>query len=323
MIPFESWDGNNNFSGFVEQSRLESYFGPSAVVFGTYQAAIASILECLGSRTGLIPVVMAITTPPDTLAGVLRAGGDPILLDICPQTLQVDPEVLAEVLTELDAAVVVLTRPGGQPVDPRILEVVGENPTILDSRLMPSASLELDCVATFNVFDFGGIIGSGALVIHKFSEQVRELKLVRNGLLGLSGNLNELLAAGVLKRLKEDPGLSHKFTSQNQAASLYLSKLNEQLVIPFVESPTWPYFIVRVRNANEVIAQLHNTVEIVKPVFPLHLLSEVNRRWVEKPSYPVAESLTTQLVALPTHVGMTPEVIDTLVKELCEIGGTV
>lgn len=319
MIPFDSWDGRNDFSGTVEQTRLEQYFGPAAVAFGTYQASISAILEVLGTRTHLIPVVMPITASPDTIAATLRAGGDPLLLDIRPQTLQMDPNELRTVLAEVKAAAVILTRPAGQPVDPELLEVAGENPTILDSRLPPHSKIADDCVGTFNVFDLAPVVGTGSIVIHKFDQQVRELKLVRNGLLGLSGNLNDALAAYALKRLKQDEGLDSRRGVQHTVAFEYMKLLKEKYVFPFDESPEWPYFIVRVDNADKVIAHLHSEVEIVKPVFPLHMLSDINRRWVEKPEYPVAEGLWRKLVALPTHIGVLGKEVQ-IIERLNEVG---
>lgn len=323
MLPFDSWDGKNDFSSTADQTRLEQHFGPAAVAFGTYQAAISAVLEVLGSRTHLIPVIMPVTASPDTIAATLRAGGDPLLLDIRPQTLQMDPEELRMVLGEVKAAVVILTRPAGQPVDPELLTAVGENPTILDSRLLPHAGIDTDttsdCVCTFNVFDLSPIAGSGAIVVHKFAETVRELKLVRNGILGLSSNLNGALAAHTLRCLKDDPGLVKRRAAQTRVAEAYVKLLNEHYVFPFDQSPEWPYFIVRVDNADKVIAHLREHVEIVKPVFPLHMLSDINRRWVDKPSYPVAEGLWQKLIALPTHRGVLGKEAQ-IVEGLSEVG---
>lgn len=304
MIPFDCWQNSPDISNTSDQYKLEQHFGPTAVAFNTYQGAMSAILEVLGSRSAIIPVVMAITAAPDTLAAVLRAGGDPILLDIHPQTLQIDPEMLREVLTEVKVAVVILARPGGQPVDPALLELTKDLPTILDSRLLPRQHVAEDCVCTFSVFDLSAVIGAGGIVIHKFQEQVNDLKKVRNGLLGLSGNLNSILAAYALKQLKTDPELHARQFNQEVVVSHYANLLKEKIVVPYTDSPEWPYFIVRVENADTVVAHLHSQgITAMKPVFPLHLLSDVNRRWMEKPEYPVAESLCGKLVALPTHFG--------------------
>lgn len=302
---FDSWDGRNDYTSTIEQAKLEQHFGPSAVAFSSYQTAISAILEVLGTRTQRIPVVLAVTASPDTLAATLRAGGDPILLDIRPQTLQIDPDQLRTVLDELKAAVVILARPAGQPVDPALLAMTEDMPTILDSRLPPHEDIEADCVCTFNVFDLALLAGSGALIIHRFEQQVRELKMVRSGLLGLSANLNEALATTALKRLASDPKLANRKAEQIRVVRRYSNLFAGKLAYPFDQSPEWPYFIVAVDSADRAIAHLHShDITAAKPVYPLHLLSDINKRWVEKPSYPVAEELSKKLIALPTHSGI-------------------
>lgn len=305
MIPFDSWDGNTDLASTVEQTKLEQHIGTGTVVFGSYQTAVSAVLEVLGSRSHLIPVVLPITASPDVIGGVLRAGADPLLLDIRPQTLQIDPEALREVLTELEAAVVVLNRPAGQPVDPELLSLTAELPTILDSRLPPHEAIGPECTGTFSLFDLGPVVGSGAAVVHKFNQQVHELKMVRNGILGLACNLNDVIAAVARKRLLSDPALTKRRETQATVAASYIALLREKYVFPWDTSPEWPYFVVRVENADRAIAHLHSAgISAMKPVFPLHMLSDVNRRWVEKPSYPVAEGLWKKLIALPTHLGI-------------------
>lgn len=320
-IPFDSWDGTNDFSRALEQDKLEKHFGPTATAFGTYQAAIASCLEVLGSRTHMIPVVMPITASPDTISGALRAGGSPILLDIRPSTLQLDPAILKDVLEELKAAVVILTRPAGQAVDPELLEITEGVPTILDSRLPPHENIKNDCICSFNIFDLSPLVGSGALVIHKFNEQVRELKTVRNGILGLAGSLPDPLSMHVLKTLKADPTLQERRETQLKVVNKYIDLVKEKYAFPFDQSPEWPYFILRVENSNKVIAHLYSEVELVKPIFPLHLLSDINKRWKEKPEYPVAEGLNRCLIALPTHCGILGKE-EQIIAKIDEVGLT-
>jgi dTDP-4-amino-4,6-dideoxygalactose transaminase len=304
MIPFDSWDGINDFTQCVEQATLEKQLGPASVVFSTYQAAISAILEVLGSRSQTIPVVMSVTSSPDTLSAVLRAGGEPVLIDIRPQTLQMDPGMLRTVLSEIGTAVVILGRPAGQYVDPELLELAGDLPTILDSRL-PPGNIEVDSCCTFSVFDLGVLAGCGALVIHKYSQQVTELKLSRSGVLGLSASLNDVVAANVVKRLRSDPNLATRRSEQVIVANRYIELLKEKYVFPFDSSPDWPCFFVGVGDAARVSAHLHlRGIEVIQPILPLNLLPEVYMRMEETPCYPVAESLHKKLVALPTHPGV-------------------
>lgn len=305
MIPFDSWDGVTNTSGGTEQAKLEAYLGPTAVVFSSYQAAITSVLEILGSRTTDVPVILPITTSPDTLAAVLRSGASPLLLDIDSTTLQLDANLLAEILGELPQAVVVLDRPGGQQVTANLLELTKDTVTIIDTRLPPTLAAADDCVGSFTVFDFGPVIGSGGLVHHKYSEQVLELKVVRNGILGLAANMNEILCSLALTRLKVDAG--QRAIQAGEVAEAYMELLQLRSVgcMPFVKSTHWPYFIVSVENSDRAIAYLHShNILAVKPVFPLHLLPTISRRWTEKPEYPVAEKWHKHLIALPTHQGV-------------------
>lgn len=319
-IPFDSWDGKNDLSRTAEQDILEKHFGQTATAFGTYQAAISACLEVLGSRTHMIPVVMPITASPDTIAAALRAGGSPILLDIRPNTLQMDPAGLEVVLEEVKAAVVILTRPAGQDIDPDLVELTEGIPTILDSRL-PPGQLQNACICSFNVFDLSPLVGSGALVIHKFNDQVRELKQVRNGLLGLAGSLSSPLAALALKLLKADPELKTRREIQLKVVNKYIDLVKEKYAFPFDQSAEWPYFILRVENSNKVIAHLYSEVELVKPIFPLHLLSDINKRWKEKPEYPVAEGLNRCLIALPTHCGILGKE-EQIIAKIDEVGLT-
>jgi|LakMenEpi03Aug12_release.lakeMendotaPanAssembly.Ray.scaffolds.fasta_scaffold03047_32 dTDP-4-amino-4,6-dideoxygalactose transaminase len=320
MLPFDSWDVNC-YSGTTEQCRLEAFFGPAASVFNSCQAGITAILEVLGSRTHDIPVVLPITAPTDTVSAVLRAGGNPILLDINPTTLQLEPSLLKEVIDTLKAVVVVFDRPCGAPVDQELLSLTQDFPTIIDTRLPPQLNSEEACVGTFTVFDFGPVVGTGSLVIHKYSDQVHELRLVRSGLLGLSANMNELICSLAHKRLKEHPDLAERKQHQNSIFAKYASLLAGKKEIVLADSKEKPYCAVRVQNANRAIAQLHGCrFTAIKPVFPLHTLPIMQRRWQETPEYPVAEDLANRLVALPTHPGVSGKE-EEIVSKLLDVDG--
>lgn len=315
MIPFDSWDGKTSPTDYTQVARLEKFFGPCAVVFNTSQNAVAAIMETLGSRTNAVPVVLPVTAAPDTIAGVLRGGGNPILLDIDPGTLQIAPEMLQMVLDEIETAVVVLTRPGGLQVDPRLVEMTKELPTILDTKLLPHEEL-VEEPATFVLYDFGTIAGDGALLIHRFKDQISDLRRVRSGVLGLAANMNALTAEKILKEYKSDLRASYD-AFQRRAAEAYTKAFGRT----WYTGIEWPYFIAAVDNADRVVAHLHSHgFEAMKPVFPLHFLSEMHMRWTEQPSYPVAEELCKKLVALPTHSGIL-FMIDDIVAKIQEVEG--
>lgn len=318
MIPFESWDGSTDQSGLTELSKLESFFGPTSVVFNTYQSGVTAVLEILGSRIRDLPVVLPVTTSPEVLAGVLRSGAIPFLLDIEPEFYQIDPVLLEEVLEELKTAVVLLHRPAGLQVNPRLLELCEDLPTIIDTRLPPHLGMKPDCVGTFTLFDLSPIVGTGSIVIHKYSQQVNELKIVRNGLLGLTAQLNESLCSTALERFKQDPTLAAYKAARRKVADLFESELNEAL-----NTDELPYFVVKVEDADRVVAFMHSEgIAIGKPLFPLHLLPQIAKRWAEPPAYPVAEELRNKLIALPLHPGILDNVT-LIVSKLKEISAAI
>lgn len=249
--------------------RLDRHFG--GVTFVTYQTALIATLEVLGSRDdGLLPVVMPVTASPDTLTAVLRSGANPILLDIRPATLQMDPALLGPVLDDLGAAVVILTRPWGSPVDPALLSMTSTLPTVIDSRMAPYA-VEY---GTFNLMSLESFVGAGALVRHAYTEQIQALKNLRSGPMGLSANVPSLMAETILARVK---------TPQPQTGF-------EFRLVP---------------NAKRAVAHLRSAkIPVMLAVEPLHWLVALRDRWVEVPSYPAAEDLAKKLIALPTSAGI-------------------
>lgn len=301
MIPFApNAPAQTQIEMLEKECSLAGYPG-SAITFSTYHAAVSAVLEVLGSRGHMVPVVMSITTAPEVLSGVLRAGGDPILLDIQESTLQMDPGLLQMVLKELGAAVVLLSRPGGQPVDPDLLSQVADLPTILDSGLQAKADLNAESICTFNLFDLSSYCEVGALLTHKHEVQQKELRSVRNGVLGLSANLPVCLASTARSKIVFS-NTNRSRSTDLVTASRYIELLGDRA--KFTSSPEWPNFIVKVDNANKAIVHLADLVEVKKPVFPLHYMQTIAKRWAEQPSYPVAETLHGQFVALPTHSGI-------------------
>jgi hypothetical protein len=247
--------------------------------FSSVQYAVQACLELLGARTAPVPVLMSVTAPPDTLAGVLRAGGHPLLIDIDEETLQIDEEFLKDAISLLEEdkniPVVLLTRPLGTVISDSMLEIIADVPSILDARVLPHSYLspeELSC--TFNIFDLTPVCGTGAVVIHRFEKQVEQLKQVRSGPMGLGAHLSELDAQFALNELQA---------------------LGERAG----DSPvTW----VKVPDAEKAVLTLNAAdIESVKSVVPLYLLEEVKRRYKEVPEYPVAEKLFNKYICVSSE----------------------
>lgn len=269
--------------------------GPYACATASVQIAVQSCLELLGTRVDVIPVIMPVTSAPDTLAAVLRAGGHPLLLDIEEEHLQMDPAQLRDALEMLEeqsrVPVILFNRPFRAPVREELLEMVLDYPSIVDSRVVPHEQLTgLDICCTFNVFDLSTVCGAGALVIHKFPEQVDQLKMVRSGPMGLDGALPELLADKALDVV----------TNFQEVREHYWEEVEKFIGTDYeVMGPsTEPGVMwVKVDNARRTGATLKSYgIEAAIGLAPLYDIEEVKRRYQEEPEYPVTKALENSFV---------------------------
>jgi dTDP-4-amino-4,6-dideoxygalactose transaminase len=289
-----------------EIEKLEKYFGGThAIVVNTKQLAIQMCLEVLGSRTHLIPCILPVTAPVDTMAGILRSGAHPLLLDVDPTTLHINLDDLKTALEALQGAAVVLVRVAGYPIPEEILEAVQDVPTIVDHRLIPHDALiksPRNLCGTFNVYDLQEtLIQSGAVIFHKFEQQQKDLRTLRDGIMGHQGALAEPLCIKIREALRWFDSYEKDYHNLIQSFSdeLNESKCNDIILWEAAEEAGLLYFTVP--NAKEVLKHLH-AIGITKAkyaFFPLHFFEEVRRRFQEIPAYPIAEQLMNQSITLP------------------------
>jgi len=194
------------------------------------------------------------------------------LLDVDEETLQMDVDQLKDALSLMaegeKVPVVLFNRPFGNPIRPELLELVQDLPSIMDSRLVPRKDLgEDDLCCTFNIFDLTPLCGAGGFIIHGYAKQVKQLKQVATGVMGLGGILPELLAEKAVTEIKLDT----------------------------IEPLEW----VKVTNDRRAAATLASyDIEAVIAVFPLYKLDEVKRRYSEEPEYPIAEKVENSYICV-------------------------
>lgn len=315
-IPLLSLNGTD-WQAHEHLHKLESHLSfRNTVAFNSVQTALVATLELLGTRTHMHPVVLPVTAPPDVISATLRSGGHPLLLDIEEKTLQMRPEQVQEALSSLEAAIVILTRPGGMPVSEELLELVEDYPTVLDARLVPHNQLGMeDLVATFNVYDFTQLSGNGAAVIHKFPKQVNQLRVVRSGIMGHNAAMSEGDAHRAHAELtKLFDSYCETYTMRVEEYRTLLEEATDRDILLY-DGGKWPSpLYIRVPNARKVVAHLDSFgFEAALGCFPLYNLGEIRMRYQEDPDYPYADALSNQIVALPTHLGT-----EGLVSEICK-----
>lgn len=149
------------------------------------------------------------------MQNVLALGAKPVLVDIDPQTGTLDPNQLAEAITQTTKAILVSHLHGGMANVPRIMEIAHEHhiTVIEDACQMPGAKWQDRIAGTLGdvgVFSFGGskliTAGRGGALITNDASIAQRIRLYR-----IRGNnaypLSELQAAAVLpqwRRLEAD-----------------------------------------------------------------------------------------------------------------------
>ena len=212
---------------------LESTLGDNTVVFNSVQNAVQACMEMLGTRTSTVSVMLPVTTPVDAMSGVMRGGAQPIILDLDEDTLQMDHKQVLEVLQELkDGAVMLLSRSVDKGPTKELREATEEYPCIFLNDFTPHP--QDNHWGDFNIYDLSPWIGCGAVIRTNLEEQLKDLKIVRGGVLGLGAELPEVLG-------------------------------------------------LKARESMDAVVPVERDVAL------LHQIEEIKRRWLDLPSYPVAE----------------------------------
>ncbi len=282
----------------LQTSELEASFGPGSVLVSSSCLAFQMVLDLLGCRKDLIPVIMSVAAPHEVLAAVLRASGQPVLVDISEDTLQMDPEILASTLESFEkGAIVILDRPGGDEIDPELLEVTcNKAPTIVDSRFTPA----LPVLASEQIGDFCiYTLDSCAVIVQAYEEQQVQLKSLRSSFLGYY--------AHVLPMSKFTSDLITPDLECKSVVDIYNKLLKKPLAIAEDSRCYRTHVAVEVADVQRAMAHLISmNVQVYPAISPLHLVPAVRARFAQddEPVYPVAEHYSTRILALPCHASL-------------------
>lgn len=286
----------------------------------SYQTAIQIVLEVMGTRIHPIPVICSITASPQTIAAILRSGAHPLLVDVAPDTLQLDPVDLQECLNTLDkdeASIVVLSNIGGQLYSEDLLNVCEGFPTILDTRSPPGVRSYLE--HSFMVEDLELLCGGGRLTVPK--DVAHDLCVIRNGVLGHDAALSRV-QQDYLRR--QEPHIFEVVEIHQKLYKEYVKALRDagkNDMIWYESSLDANYFLLKVDDAERYLVYLQEEgIDAKRAFLPLHYLPELKERWQVPPSYPNAEKLYDQLVALPINKKIEPEKIVAKVLEVTHGG---
>ena len=307
-----------------------------AVATNNGTTALHLILATLGIEPGDEVVVPALTYIA-TANAVRYCGAEPVFVDVEPDTMNMDPRLFEAAITERTRAVIPVDL-YGHPADmPAITEIAARHgiAVVEDSAEAHGAEISGARVGSFGLataFSFFGnkimTTGEGGAVTTDDDAFAAHLRLLRGqGMdptrrywfpeVGFNYRMTNIAAAiGVAQIERFDDSL----TRRDAIAKQYGDLLGD---VPGVSLPghrpearrvNWLYTVtldgVTLEQRDQLIRDLAADGIETRPVFhPLHHLPPYAQ---PDASYPVAERLGATGISLPTHLGLTPDDVETV-----------
>lgn len=334
-----------------EEAFAEYVGAKYAVSFSSGTAA----LHGAAFAAGLEPGDEAITTPMTFCATancVLYQNARPVFADVCPDTLNIDPEEVACRITSRTKAILPVDYAGHPAdIDP-ILELAGHHGLVVIEDACHALGAEykgrrVGGISHMSVFSFHPVkhitTGEGGMVTTDDDRLARRLRLFRNH--GITTDHRERAARGSFHYEMVDLGYNYRLTDFQCALGLsQLRKLPgfierrravaERYDQAFATSPfveplavrsdafhSYHLYVIRLNldrltaDRAQVFAALRaEGIGVNVHYLPVHLHPYYRWRFGTGPGLcPVAESVYERILTLPMFAAMTPEDVDDVV----------
>jgi len=331
------------------EAALAEYTGASHVVScanGTDALTLVGMAEELGEGD-------AVFLPAFTFAATAEAfmvlGATPCLVDVRPDTFNMNPERLAAAVSDAKAAglsprMVVAVDLFGQPADyDDLAGVAREHDMVLVADAAQSIGGMMDgrmvgTLADYTTTSFFpakplGCYGDGGAVMIEDAgraELVRSLALHGRGKdkydnvrVGLNSRLDTLQAAVLIEKLKI---FENEVVARNAVANRYTDALGDVVHVPVVgndKRSCWAQYTIKVDNRHRVrqtMADAGIPTQIYYPK-PLHHLAGYKDCRVPSAGLAVSETLSGTVLSLPMHAYLEPRVQDRIVSSTRQSAG--
>ncbi len=326
---------SNRFIGGAELEALERELADSigvaeAIGVSSGTDALLVALMALGIGRG-DEVITSTYSFFASAAGIVRLGATPVLVDIQPDTFNLDPQAVAAAVNPRTRAIIPVHL-FGQPADlhPIINTAVQSAiPVIEDAAQAIGATYDGHQVGTMGVlgcFSFFpsknlGALGEGGLVTTSSPDLGHKVRMLRNHgmepkyvhhVIGGNFRLDAIQAAALRVKL---PHLEQWTLARQRNAARYRALFIDQqltgIVCLPVEAPdrthTYNQFVIRLPDRDQLRAHLESNgigTEIYYPV-PFHLQDCFAQLGYRKGSFPAAEAAAREALALPIYGELT------------------
>jgi len=308
--------------------------------------AIELALRASGLQAGDEVIVPANTFIASTLP-ISRLGAIPVLVDVDPQTYNVDPAKIERAITP-KTKVILPVHLYGQPVNQmeKILKITEAHDLILieDACQAHGARYKGKRVGTFgkaSAFSFypgknlGGY-GDGGMVVTNDDEIAHQVKQLRNygqtkkyhhDQLGFNHRLDSIQAAVLDVKLKY---LDSWNAARRKHALEYINALRgtEGLILPHVPvdiEPVWHIFSIRVQQRDKLMKYLeqHGISTGIHYPIPIHLQLAYADLHYHVGDFPITEKNAMEQLSLPMYAELTSEMVLFISGKIKEFLGQV
>lgn len=329
----------------------------NAVAVNSATSGITLALKAAGVQRGS----EVITTPFSFVAGVesiLNLGAKPVLVDIDPDTLNIDPSLVDKAISKRTAAILSVDI-GGYPCDyPSLSKTARRHnvPLISDSAHAFGATVNGKAIphwTDLSVYSFHATknltSGEGGMVVSRDRKLVDQIRLwSKHGMTasayerrksggwsydvaepGLKANMSDILAAVGLGELAT---FESRQTKREQLALRYIANLaqaEENLATPALHEGfhhAWHLFIVRL-NLNALKCSRNQVIDMLAKdgigssvhYRPIHTLSFARKYPELRRKLPHAEKAGESVLSLPLYPLLKPGDIDRVCDRLIAI----
>jgi dTDP-4-amino-4,6-dideoxygalactose transaminase len=329
---------------FEFENKFADYVGAeAAIAVSTGTAALHLALEAAGIQAGH-EVLLPTTTFTATAEAVIYTGARPVLVDVDPLTLNIDPEDAARRITENTKAIIPVHL-GGQPCEMQQIQALAQahNLRVVEdaAHALPSQykGRFIGQISEFTCFSFYATktltTGEGGMITTTNPVAAERIRLMRlHGIerdawkryrgdgswfynvleAGFKYNLTDIQSALGLVQLSKCDTMKHL---REAIAARYLDAFSscDELVNPFVapdRNTSWHLFVLRLRldrlnlDRNAFIDSLaRRGVSCSVHFIPLHLHPFYQRTFgYQEGDFPIAENEYRCCLSLPIYPGM-------------------
>lgn len=283
-----------------------------------------------------------ITTPNTfvaTAASIAYTGAMPRLVDIDPETYNMDANKLEKVITKKTKAIISVHL-YGQPADMKqIIEIAKKHSLIVIEDACQAHGAEHYSkkvpIADIGCFSFYpgknlGAYGEGGLAVSNDKEFIDVVRAYRDHgqikknvhkYVGYNYRLEEIQAAILRVKLRH---LDKWISNRRKNASLYNEKLLKIVATPVerdYNKHVYHLYVVRLKNRQNMIEHL-NSREIQTGIhypIPIHLQEAYSFLGYKKGSFPIAEQCSDEILSLPMYPELKEEEISFVAKTIKEL----